>query len=205
MPKKPIKPNKEYTLPESSGLLDSTKRVLALDPGSRNCGISVVACNEHGRVKIVSNSLVTKPISDLVAYGSQRSDFLEEIDRWIEVYQPNGIVVERFQTRGQSGPLIEYVGVMVGLLGGYRMPIKAITASTWKNAFHRRFDPLALDDMYAECNITPHQLDACLIGIYGLEKGTGALLDYDPYKIMAQAENVSRLPLKQKRTPRTST
>lgn len=204
MPKKPIKPNKEYTLPESSGLLDSTKRVLALDPGSRNCGISVVACNEHGKVKIVANSLVTKPISDLVAYGQQRNDFLAEIDKWVEVYQPNGIVVERFQTRGQSGPLIEYVGVMVGLLGGYRMPIKAITASTWKNAWNRRFDPLTLDAMYAECAITPHQLDACFIGIFGLEKGTGSLLDYDPHKIMMQAENASRLPPKQKRNPRTT-
>lgn len=198
MPKKIIKPNKEYTLPESSGLLDSTKRVLALDPGSRNCGISVVACNDHGKVRVVANSLVTKPISDLVSFGVQRNEFLAEIDKWIAVYQPHGIVVERFQTRGQSsGPLIEYVGVMVGLLGGYRMPIKAITASTWKNAWNRRFDPLTLDQMYKECNITPHQLDASFIGIFGLEKGIGQLLDFDPHKVMKQAEDSSRLPPRQ--------
>jgi hypothetical protein len=199
MPKRPIKPNKEYTLPESSGLLDTTKRVLALDPGSRNCGISVVACNDSKKVKIVANALVTKPISDLVSYGAMRNAFLEEIDRWIDVFKPNGIVVERFQTRGNSGPLIEYVGVMIGLLGGYRMPIKAITASTWKNDFHRRFDPLTLDSLYNECAITPHQLDSCFIGIYGLEKGIGSRLDFDPVKIAIQAENTSRLPPKRKR------
>ena len=148
---------------------------------------------------MVANSLMTNTIHDLTVFGLQRDAFLKEIDAWITHYKPDGIVIERFQTRGLQGPLIEQVSIMLGLIAGSypRIPIKLITASTWKNKFHRRFKDreLLLDDLYKVCKTTPHQLDACLIGVYGLEVGLNSDIDYDPALIIKKAENSSLIKL----------
>ena len=197
MPKKKIrKPNAEYILPPSSGLAPDTKRVLALDPGSRNMGISVVALNSHKKLRVMANAIVTNPIYDLTAFGSQADAFLAELDQWIAVYKPNGIIIERFQTRGLLGPLIEIVSIMIGLIGRrYGVPVKLVTAATWKNEFHRRFETCTLDDLYKESRTTPHQLDSCFMGVYALEKGLGQVLAYDPIQIMHSAEDSSLIRL----------
>jgi hypothetical protein len=191
------KPNAEYTLPKTSGLSKATKRVLAFDPGSRNMGISVAAVNAKGTIKIMANSIVTNPIFDLTSFGLQRDIFIQEIAKWIEVYQPNGIIIERFQTRGLLGPLIEIVSIMIGIISGRwpHIPIKLITAATWKNEFHRRFERVTLEDLYKESRTTPHQLDACFMGVFALEKGLRTTFDYDPVKIMHSAENSSLVRL----------
>lgn len=194
MKKKNRKPNAEYTLPVVK-LKSMTKRVLALDPGSKNMGISVVAMNKNRELRVVANSIVTSPIYDLTKFSTQREMFLAEMDRWFDLYKPNAIVAERFQTRGLLGPLVEIVSVMLGLLAGrYNVPIKLITAATWKNDFNRRF-PYQLDDLYKKARVTPHQLDSCLIGAFGLELGTQSSIDYDPVKFMHSAESSACLRL----------
>ncbi len=194
MKKKNRKPNAEYTLPIVK-MKSTTKRVLALDPGSKNMGISVVALNDNLKLKVVANSIVTNPIYDLTKFSVQRAVFLAEMDRWFELYQPSAIIAERFQTRGLLGPLVEIVSVMLGLLAGrYNVPIKLITAATWKNEFNRRF-PYPLDDLYKKARVTPHQLDSCLIGVFGLELGTQSSIDYDPVEFMHTAENSACLKL----------
>jgi hypothetical protein len=197
--KRGARPNAEYVIPPCT-LQSDTVRVLAFDPGSRNMGISCVA-TAKGRVKVVANSIVTNPVNDLTVFGSRRDLFLEEMDRWITEFQPRGIVAERFQTRGIGGPLIEQVSSMLGLLAGryHTLPVKLITAATWKNAFHRRFDTVTLDDLYRESLTTPHQLDSCFIGIYGLEAGLGTELKFDPRTIVSQAEDTSLVRLINKR------
>ncbi len=198
--KRQPKPNAEYLIPQVT-LKKSTVRLLALDPGSRNMGISCVAVNTEGRVKVIANSIVTNPVNDLTQFGPRRDAFLSEIDRWIDQFQPNGIIAERFQTRGIGGPLIEQVSVMLGLLSGryHTLPVKLITAATWKNAFHRRFEHATLDELYRESLTTPHQLDSCFIGLYGLEAGLGRELDYEPFDIMKQAVDTSLVRLINKR------
>lgn len=190
--------NAEYVLPPTSGLASETKRVLALDPGSRNMGISIVALSAKGRLRVMANSIVTNPVYDLTCFGPQRDEFLAEIDQWVELYKPNGIIIERFQTRGLLGPLIEIVSIMIGLLAArYRIPVKLVTAATWKNEFHRRFADInvTLDEMYKLSRTTPHQLDSCFMGVYALEKGLGAQLKYDPQQIMMSAEDSSLVRL----------
>lgn len=199
--KKFRKENASYQLPTVK-LKSTTKRILALDPGSRNMGISLVAVNEAGRVGVIANSIVTNPIHDLTTFGPQRDTFLTEIDLWMNMFQPNGIIAERFQTRGGSsmGPLIECVSMMNGLIAGrYQMPVKFITAATWKNEFHRRFEEHTLDNLYRLCRTAPHPLDATFIGLYGLEAGLGKYLDYDPLQIVKQVEDTSLLRLINKR------
>lgn len=196
------KPNREYDLPDSVKLKPSTKRVLAFDPGSRNMGVSVVAVNEKGKVGVLANAILTNPIYDLTKFGPQRDMFLTEVARWVDLYQPNGIIAERFQTRGGSsmGPLIECVSMMNGLMAGrYNLPVKYITAATWKNEFHRRFQECTLDELYRVCRTPPHQLDCSFIGLYGLEAGLGQYLDYQPMDIVKMVEDSSRMPLINKR------
>ena len=212
--KKVVKPNQEYELPATctfKGL-----RILALDPGSKNMGISVVGVKNWKPV-VLANSVMTKPINTLVDFKLSRESFLAEIDRWVKVFRPQAIIAERFQTRGNGGPLIEFVSVMLGLLGGryYPLPTKLITASTWKNSFNRRFQPelermypdaekLDLKLIYPDLKMTPHAFDSSLIGIYGLEFGLRHKLIYTPRGIMRAAEQASLIPWieKRKRAPK---
>jgi len=197
--KKQQKPNAEYEL-KPFKFQPTTKRILAFDPGSRNMGVSLIATNEKHRVKVVANSIVTNPINDLVAFNAARSKFLTEVHRWVTLYDPQGFIAERFQTRGNGGPLIEQVSSMLGLIGGkYEdKPCKLVTAATWKNAFHRRFD-VELEELYKLTLTTPHQLDSIFIGIFGLEQGLQIELDYDPFDIVKQAEATSAVRLINKR------
>jgi hypothetical protein len=73
------------------------------------------------------------------------------------------------------------------------MPFFAPMAATWKVPLQKRFG-FDLKELYKECGTTPHQLDACFIGIYALEKGLNKKLDFDPADIAIQAENTSLVP-----------
>jgi hypothetical protein len=197
--KKERKENATYEL-KPAKFKTTTKRILALDPGSTNMGISLIAVSEDLRVKVIANSIITKPLHDLVRVNGGRSEFLAEIARWVSYYDPQAIAAERFQTRGIKGKTVEAVSIMLGLLGGKyeHLPLMLVTAGTWKNAFHRRFD-VELDDLYKLTLTTPHQLDSILLGLYCMEKGMQVELDYDPFDIVQQAENTSAVRLINKR------
>jgi len=201
--RKSKKPEREpYVLPERSGLKKGTTRVLSLDPGSANMGISVVAANDS-HLRIMANSIVYEPIFDLTILNSQRSPFIAEIERWVELYRPQAFVAERFQTRGIKGKTVECVNIMIGLIAGRwpEIPIRFIPASQWKNAHHRRFksDEDRLDNMYKRCRTTPHQLDSAFIGVYGIQEGLGRTFEYDPQALMHQCETTSLVKLHNRR------
>jgi Holliday junction resolvasome RuvABC endonuclease subunit len=205
--KRQRKPNDEYELPSKSVLRPDTKRVLAIDPGSKNMGISIVAA-KGTQVRIIANTVLTNPIHDLTQFETQKRVFLSEIRLWMDLYQPNGIIAERFQTRGAAsmGVTIEAVGTMNGILAGAfeNLPLKLTTASTWKNALHRRFASTNFDlkELYNECRTTPHQLDSCFIGVFGLELGLQTQFEFEPHQIALQAEETSLIRLKGERRPR---
>lgn len=195
--KKQQKPNAEYDL-RPINFHPDTKRMLGLDPGSRNMGISLAAANAQGQVRILANAIVTSPVDDLVDFMSSRAVFLAEIERWLNTYKPHGIIAERFQTRGGAnmGALSEKVTVMLGLIAGRwpSLPIKFITAATWKNDYQRRFD-FQLDDVYKLCLTTPHQLDSGFIATYGLERGLQRELSFTPQSIVRDVEASSAVRL----------
>lgn len=197
MRKKPKKPNASYILKASKRIHE--KRLLSLDPGSRNMGIACLGAYGN-KIEVIANSIMTHPIESLVDdYKLGLTTYLEEVARWVKLYRPDGFIMERFQTRSGSGggPLIELVSVMVGAITTQYVdkPCRIVAAATWKNAFHRRFTEVALDELYRHSRTTPHQLDAILIGCFGLESGMQKEFDYDPLDIVEQAEATSRLPL----------
>lgn len=186
------KPNPVYELPRPRF------RILAMDPGSRNFGISCVEVQGNKPV-VLANAALMHPLNTLVDYRPARDLFLKEIARWVSLFKPQALIAERFQTRGNGGPLIELVSVMLGLLNGTypELPFKFITASTWKNAFNRRHQ-VDLKDLYTQLRMPAHSFDATLIGIYGLELGFKRQLTYTPQRLMKEVERTYLLKLKAK-------
>ena len=201
--KKNYKPKQIYVLPGSPSdgvIFKVEKSVLGLDPGSRNFGISLVGLSNENKPVVFANSVLMNPVNDLVNFGKGSEKFLDEIKSWISMHTPSGIVGERFQTRGNMGPLIEQVSVMLGLIRGRysKIPLKLTVASAWKNKIRRRFG-VDLKEVYPEIAVQPHQLDATLIAIFGLESGLNKDLDYDLEDIVEQCESTSLIDLKNKR------
>ena len=195
--KKVQKPNQSYELKKLK-INNGSKLILGLDPGSRNFGVSLVGVS-RGKIKVYANSVLMNPINDLVNFPQTSASFLKEMDIWLG-YEPDGVIGERFQTRGIGGPLIEQVSIMLGLINGaYNPPwFKLTTASTWKNRLNRRFET-DLKSLYPDVLVQPHQLDATLIAIYGFEEMLGTEIKYDLDNIIAQVESTSLIDLRKKK------
>jgi hypothetical protein len=193
--KKTQKPNEYYSLPEAIKCT-ADKLVLGMDPGSRNFGISLVG-TKNGKVKVYANSVLMRPVNNLVDFIMSTDAFSEELASWLALHEPDGIVAERFQTRGNGGPLIEMVSSMVGVVRGTypHIPMKLTIASAWKNRFNRRWG-VDLKEIYPTTKVQPHQLDATLIAIFGLESGMDVELDYTIPNIISQVEATSLVSLK---------
>ncbi|MDN3052944.1 hypothetical protein, partial [Enterococcus faecium] len=71
------------------------------------------------------------------------------------------------------------------------IPMLTIPAAQWKNAWHQRHKGSTLEETYKASRTTPHQVDACFIGIYALERGLSKVFDYDPRRIVHMAETTS--------------
>jgi hypothetical protein len=81
------------------------------------------------------------------------------------------LIAERFQARGSlSGISIEVVSFMLGLAeASFANNTRFVIASQWKTAYNR--SGLDLKALYKELwqkphRITPHQIDAALIGMW---------------------------------------
>ena len=187
MSKKKPRKFRVYELPKLR--IKATKLVLACDPGSVNFGIALVGLR-NDKPKVYANAVLMAPVNDLVQFNRSSAEFLAEFDQWM-AFKPDGIVAERFQTRGNGGPLIEQVSAMLGLVKGrYHIPVKLTVASTWKNKVQRRFG-IDLKEVYAEADVQPHQIDACLIGVFGLEEGLGKTLEWNFQTVIDQASRTS--------------
>jgi hypothetical protein len=197
--KREPKPNKEYTLEPCNRKHDY--RILACDPGKRNFGIACVGVKD-GKPDVIANAMLTNPITTFTnGYLAQRRAFSKELRRWFDLYEPDLVIAERFQTRGNGGPTIELVSAMNMLVGLIRAdrPVKYIPASQWKVAFNRRWGDDELKSMYEDCLTLPHPLDASLIGVYGLEYALQQQLSYKPETIIEQVEASSRMELRRPR------
>ena len=112
--------------------------------------------------------------------------YLDWVKEKIERYHPAVFAAERYMVRGGGSTItVEYVAFMLGsvssLLLPLGLPIKLLGASTWKNAFRRDPKTPELESVYAEIKIlhkqgtpiTPHQLDAFLLGTYVAHQAVG--------------------------------
>lgn len=144
--------------------------ILSCDPGCPNFGISVLDYTD-GKVTLLRNGIVKNPLRDLRAnFTEQLEVLIDEVKTyWLQGKPPDGIICERFQSRGLKGDLIEKVTAMITALH-FAFPharFRLITAATWKNAY-RRANETELDRVYKVAKVTPHQMDATLIGLYGV-------------------------------------
>ena len=160
------------------------KRILGFDPGTKNMGISCVELRGD-KCHVLANATMDNPLHDIKAFMTQRDAFLSEVRAWIDLFEPQAIVAERFQTRGLKGPTIELVSMMLGILGMLNLPVLFVPAVVWKNKFQKRFC-CDLREMYSQINTTPHQLDASLIACYGLEIATKKQLNFTVEQILQQ-------------------
>lgn len=196
--KKSKKPPETYTLKKAK--VKTVKRVLGIDPGKTNMGVSIIGSLPDDQLVVLANAMMTNPLSELSHnFRTNLEVFLSEIDRWVRLYKPDGIILERFMTRGTMGTTIEVVGIMIGAIAArYELPIKIISAATWKNEFRRRFtniNGIELAEYYKVAGITPHALDSVLIGCYGMEQGLQKHMKYKPKQIIRSAEKTSRTRL----------
>ncbi len=157
-----------------------------------------------GKIDVIANSIMMNPITSMTTnHVALRKAFVKELRMWIKLYKPHAIVMERFQARGGKGPLIELVTLMNTLISVLAtltgLPYKFLMPATWKNAFHRRFTGVALNDLYKDCLTTPHQFDAVLIGCYGLELALRQDLIYTPDTIIEMTEASSALDLRRRK------
>ena len=183
--------NNVYDVPDFIELEDNHTRILAFDPGSVNMGCSLLDIDRSSKkIKVLANTVLMNPIHDIKQFSKERKLFLEEISSWVAKGKPKAIVAERFQSRGLRGTTIECVCMMLGMLSMLSLPFYFITASTWKNAYQRRF-AIDLKDIYQEINVVPHILDSALIGCYGIEQGTHRQISFTIDSIIDDVESVS--------------
>lgn len=203
--KKHRKANAEYELIPCKRSHDW--RILSTDPGTRNFGIACLGV-KNNKIDVVASALLTHPITLLTSgHQAQREAYEEELMRWITLYSPDAYIAERFQTRGNGGPTIELVSTMNALLPTLvPKPYKYIVASQWKNDFNKRWIDSDHDDydtplkaLYGTCLATPHQLDASLIGEYGLEQALDRRLIYNLNTIVKQVEATSLMKLRKRK------
>ena len=147
-------------------------RIFAHDPGYSNYGWAVVEAQKVApqglRFRVLENGLCHATVNQLKSgkilreQMAQYEKFLQDVR---DKYKPDGVAAERFMTRGINGPSVEMVNFMLGVLvKTSNSPVKLMPAATWKNGVTR--NGADLKEWYKFAKVAPHQLDACLIGVY---------------------------------------
>ncbi|CAM2172463.1 conserved hypothetical protein [Burkholderia cepacia] len=109
-----------------------SKRVLAIDPGTKNAGLAVVQLDAQIELgsddgppftldscnwSIVHAGMLQNPINDMKRLSSQSAAFYRELSELMIRHRPAGFAAERFQTRGNGGATIECISAMLGVMG----------------------------------------------------------------------------------------
>jgi len=185
------------TLHDHQIMATSTRRILGLDPGKTNFGIGIVELPRgSNKPLVIANGILECPLDNIKdRFRDGVSQFLVEVEEWVNEYNPSAIIAERFQSRGLMGTTVEMVGIMLGALCIHfiDMPMRVITAASWKVPLQKQTEKL--DGVYKRCMTTPHQIDAVFQGCYGLEKGLNTKIQYDIDDIIRQTEATSQEPL----------
>lgn len=146
-------------------------RILSLDPGTVNFGYAVIDIrhkNNKTAFKVLENGKCESTVRTLKTGKTMREE-MALYELWlgdlVGRYQPHAVSAERFMTRGINGPTVECVNIMLGITFTLiDLPFKIMPAATWKNAVTRQ--EVDLKAQYKKTRVTPHQVDAALIGVY---------------------------------------
>lgn len=154
--------------------------ILASDPGKTNHAIAALkasCANGILKVEIVAVKMMWNRVEDFKQpLYPQIATYLKEVTDFQKQHlgaKPDVMIIERFMGRGLRGGLAEYVTLMLGAQVNYYGPLVSddrlhvIGASLWKTAANRVFDLKAL---YATPKLSPHMLDAVLMGMWAAAK-----------------------------------
>lgn len=137
--------------------------IAAFDPGSRNFGYAIV---DMKKLTVVENSMNRRTVNTLV-HKIDKEQKQKYVDFLLELKARGceALIAERFQTRGNGGPLIEQISFMLGVASMIFPRYRLVIASQWKTAYKRNgFD---IESFYEELKpIETHQIDASLIGLW---------------------------------------
>ena len=154
-------------------------RVLGFDPGVANFGVFGGVLHGVKSIKRVSpivSTMLRNTIRSLTGdFSDNLSAFRSEVENHIRRVNPDVVVIERFQSRGLRGPVVELVSFMIGAISGivarmeeelgHHIVLKVVVASQWKNEVNRSF---GLDTLYSQLKPTQyHRLDAFLMSMVG--------------------------------------
>lgn len=152
-------------------------RVLSMDPGTANFGITVLDAGKKGDkmgARIVGTCMFGHTIKVPTSLPQHRA-FRAAIWALEHHYGPFDLVcAERFQSRGLKGLAIESINMMLAIVGEVYPNATFYTASTWKNAFNRMDDLNAVYNDLKEVNKEVkkserhqiHEFDSSLMGMY---------------------------------------
>lgn len=150
----------------------------------------------HGLLPSDATALVVKKSSTLSLQIKSLQQLLEQLKR---EWKPTHVILERYMTRGfgGGGNTTEVINILIGCILCSRIaPTKLIGASMWKNEVKRNRIAQGLEEKVGKhtCNrtevyegfevakgqtpVSAHQVDACMIAVYGLFK----LLGLKPFK-----------------------
>lgn len=180
--------------------------IMAHDPGSVNYGFCVLrataAPRNRVKITILKNGHCPELVKVLKSGSAVRTSLLKYRAWYMKIvreYKVQFLVAERFMTRGGKGPTIEAINMMLGTLVCGPLPCKLMPASQWKNSVTRA--GVVLNEWYTWAKVSPHQLDACLIGVYQAStlyghKGFDGLALKTSFKaLVTQIEKTSVEPL----------
>lgn len=154
-------------------------KIVAIDPGTVNCGLAVIEWLSPSAWHVVHCSMVKNTVKDLKSATDVRGALIawsREIG--VHVKDADFVVVERFEARGTTRMTTgEAVSMMIGLLYPLNKRIRLTKAMIWKPAVKRRFD---LKLAYRTCSLPPHVLDSAMIGLWAayLEDGAKPFADW---------------------------
>ena len=138
-------------------------KVLAFDMGTKNLAWAML-----DKQKLIEVGFVKDTVTCLIGheYQKQMQAFANEFTTLIKKYQPTGILIERFQSRGMGGNTIELLNIMIGIMTlistNNKIDVVLAAAVSWKGAHLRQFGPdKTLNDLYQQLKpFPPHFIDA---------------------------------------------
>jgi len=143
--------------------------ILGLDPGTVNFAYSVIDYDElGGTYEVAKCGLIGSPLPKVE--NEIQEGLTKFMGSMLSVFPSNTpqIYMERYVNRGSKVSALETVNMMIGAM--YKCNPYLFSSAVWKNHINKRLKPTQhnLKDMYPRCSVTPHELDATLIGLYGI-------------------------------------
>lgn len=148
--------------------------ILALDPGTKNYGYALIKVTGSRVSLLKAGQIFTTLYAPNKDARRQFNSHSTAIRQLIKFHGVTHVIAERYMSRRMGGTTIESVNMMLGAIAEICLELsiyfKFIPASQWKNEVNREHPEYLLGEylLGKPLKITPHTVDAVMIGVYGL-------------------------------------